>query len=762
LYPMTTEQNRARKMLNFGHDVSVSAKPSFRIIRFSTFELNLQTGELHQQGRKLKLQEQSFQVLAALLERPGEIVTREELRSRLWSVDTFVDFDHSLNAAIKRLRDALGESPEAPIFIETLARRGYRFIAPVNLCSAPSGIRIANAPEQSKSSFLRHWVTNAGGGILESPLFRETLPQVRRLRLVYGVVLLLILIAVAIGGWLLSRRVPRVTTSTQLSFSGLIHAPGGYNDEVYSTLATDGTRIYSSASTKEGPSRLGYVSTAGGEQVSMTVPLERPQLRHISPDGSMLLAYASSPGESESHLWLVPTAGGGPRRLGNIDGQDGAWSPDGREIIYANEQDLYVARSDGSDARKIATTPGKAFWLRWSPDATRIRFTLVDSKTASRTLWQCRADGTDLHRLPLSWDKQPQECCGEWTPDGTYFFFRAARDNSLDIWLIRDTKYLEGTYKPTRLTSGALGAVAAISSRDGKRLFAVEGRNMSETFKYDLRTRKLMPFLPGSSVCCVSTSPDGRWIAYNEVRGAETILWRSKPDGSERVQLSSPPIHGGWPTWSPDGKYIASFSKAQDGSWRIYVFPASGGSPRDPLPKERNVVDPEWSPDGHSLMFGRPPTYWVESSTRTAISILNMDTDQITTLPQSEGLFSPRWSPNGRYVAAMPLSQRKLMLFDFATQSWTELAHGTNQNPKSFDNPRWSPEGEYLYANEEAKGVLIRVDTKTRKLEEIADSKTIEPTSQGCEFFNLAGKGAIWIGCGRLSSNIYALDLDLP
>ena len=109
-----------RKVLNFGPlDVSVSANPSSRIIRFSTFEVNLQTGELRQRGQKVKLQEQPFQVLAALLERPGEMVTREELRSRLWPADTFVDFDHSLNAAIKRLRDALGESAETPIFIET-------------------------------------------------------------------------------------------------------------------------------------------------------------------------------------------------------------------------------------------------------------------------------------------------------------------------------------------------------------------------------------------------------------------------------------------------------------------------------------------------------------------------------------------------------------------------------------------------------------------------------------------------------------------
>src|SRR5713101_5895742 len=133
----------------------MSLNSSSSIVRFGTFEVNLQTGELRRRGQKVKLQEQPLQVLAALLERPGEMVTREELRSKLWPADTFVDFDHGLNAAIKRLRDALGESAEAPVFIETLARRGYRFIAPVNGSSAPSGIELAPAPER-KSFLLSH------------------------------------------------------------------------------------------------------------------------------------------------------------------------------------------------------------------------------------------------------------------------------------------------------------------------------------------------------------------------------------------------------------------------------------------------------------------------------------------------------------------------------------------------------------------------------------------------------------------------------
>jgi DNA-binding winged helix-turn-helix (wHTH) protein len=112
-----------------------------RLIRFGVFELDIRAGELRKGGMKLKLQEQPFRVLAALLERPGEIVTREDLRNKLWSADTFVDFDHSLNAVIKRLRDVLGESAETPIFIETLARRGYRFIGNVEIPAVTPSVR---------------------------------------------------------------------------------------------------------------------------------------------------------------------------------------------------------------------------------------------------------------------------------------------------------------------------------------------------------------------------------------------------------------------------------------------------------------------------------------------------------------------------------------------------------------------------------------------------------------------------------------------
>ena len=118
---------------------------SLNVARFDAFEADLRAGELYKGGRKIKLQGQPFQVLAMLLEKPGEVVTREEMQKRLWPADTFVDFDHSLNTAIKKLRQALGDDKKKPRFVETLPKRGYRFLAPVKRPAAAREAETATA-----------------------------------------------------------------------------------------------------------------------------------------------------------------------------------------------------------------------------------------------------------------------------------------------------------------------------------------------------------------------------------------------------------------------------------------------------------------------------------------------------------------------------------------------------------------------------------------------------------------------------------------
>ena len=463
-----------------------------------------------------------------------------------------------------------------------------------------------------------------------------------------------------------------------------------------------------------------------------------------------------SPGQPDRHLWLVPTAGGGPRRLGSIDGQDGAWSSDGRRFLYAQGHDLFIAEPDGSNSRKLVTARGKPFWLRWSPDDSRIRFTQVDSTSNAQTLWECRADGGNLHRLPISWDKQPQECCGEWGSDGRYFFFRTFLDARADLWLIAEPSFLSRNPKPIRLTSGPLEFASAILSRSGKQLLTVGVEPKWEVLSYNLRNQRASIWIPDRSTYSPSTSRDGRWIAYVELRGKESVLWRSKPDGSDRLQLSEPPLFVSMTRWSPDGKQIAFMGKTPDKPWNIYVVPMDGGVPQVLLNDGRNAVDPAWSADGHSVIFGRPPDSWAEAGAPKAIYTVNLSSNEISQLPGSEGFYSPRWSPDGRYVVAMPLDEKKLVLFDFATLQWKDLAALPH-----IGSPQWSPDSNYIYVDC-CDNLVVRISRVDGKVERIVDLKTMDPNALICSFQNVAYNGDLLLACPLERGDIYALELDLP
>jgi Tol biopolymer transport system component len=688
-------------------------------------------------------------------------VNREQLRLRLWPDGTFVDFDHSINSTIKRLRGTLGDSAATPRFIETVGRRGYRFIYPVTFHPSGdvAGAKPAGTPAERRvqpiESGLGHQLTipsvltPAAGRISRLPL------HLRRQHSLLTAGILLIIVVIAARWWFLPRKIPQVLRSTRLSFVGSVATPFPVFGEWFPAILTDGSRIYFST-IRDATLRLAYLSVAGGDQVPMTTPLGDAELRHLSPDGSLLLVYGLLSGQADKHLWVVPTTGGGPRRLGNIDGQDGAWSADGQHFLYAQGHDLFIAEPDGSNSHKLATVPGKAFWLRWAPDGSRIRFTLVDPTSDAQTLWECQADGNKLHRLPIPWEKQPQECCGEWALDGKYFFFRTFLDARADLWSIAEPRFSIEVQKPVRLTNGPLEFASAIPSRSGKQLLTVGVEPKWEVLSYNLKTQHSRIWIPERSAFGPSTSRDGRWIAYVEVRGKESILWRSRPDGSDRLQLSEPPLFVRGARWSADGKQIAFMGKTPDKPWNIYVIPTNGGVPQALLNDGRNAVDPEWSADGHSMMYGRPPESWAEAGAPKAIYTLNLTSNETRKLPGSDGLYSPRWSPDGRFVVAMPLDEKKLVLFDFATQEWKDLAAFPH-----IGNPQWSLDSNYIYIDG-FDNVLVRIRRADGKLERIVDLKSIDPNALSCSFENVASDGDLLLACPLSRGDIYALDLDLP
>ena len=231
------------------------------------------------------------------------------------------------------------------------------------------------------------------------------------------------------------------------------------------------------------------------------------------------------------------------------------------------------------------------------------------------------------------------------------------------------------------------------------------------------------------------------------------IVRRSKPDGSERLQLSEPPLFVGSTRWSPDGSQLAFMGKMPDKPWNVYIVSARGGVPRALLNDARNAVDPEWSADGRRLAFGRPPEQWAEAGMPKAIYVLDLATNETSKLPGSDGLYSPRWSPDGRYVAALPLDDGKLVLFDFATRTWKNLTSFPH-----ISNPQWSQDSRYLYVDG-FNNELVRIRSIDGKVEKLLDLKTVDPNALFCDFANVASGGDVLLVCPLARADIFALDV---
>jgi serine/threonine protein kinase/Tol biopolymer transport system component len=525
-------------------------------------------------------------------------------------------------------------------------------------------------------------------------------------------------IAIAALAYLFRPTLPPPTVS---DYTQLTHDSAGKT-----LIGTDGSRLYLT----ESGVGAAQMSVNGGSvaPVAATLPAAVTFIDGVSPDGSKLLVEAAKGLSGASvPLWAVPTLGGSPVRLADIEGNGGAWSADGQKLIYANGKGLYISNADGSASRKLADLPGAlGVGLAdgtspvWSPDGQEIALNIFDSKAINR-LWKLSSDGKNLHEMFPGWHEQASKCCGQWTPDGKYFVF----ESQGQIWAARETGSLfyQVNREPVQLTAGTVSYSYPVPSKDGKTLFAVAGFARGELERYDAKAKAFVSFLGGIPAQDVSFSKDGQWVAY--VTYPDGVLWRSKSDGSDKAQLSSPPVYAMLPEWSPDGSQIVFYDREQGKPSRIYEVPAAGGAPQELMPGPGgNQGDPNWSPDGNRLAFGG-----VANAGATSIQILDLKTRQITTLPDSKGFFSPRWSPDGRYLVAMPSDSSGLELFDFKTQKWSVLVKGV------VGYPCWSHDSRFVYFDMLNQAVE-RVEVPAGKVEQVASLKG----------FQSAGVYGFWLG----------------
>jgi Tol biopolymer transport system component/DNA-binding winged helix-turn-helix (wHTH) protein len=713
-----------------------------RVIRFGLYEADLSARELRRDGSKVKLQDRPFEVLTILVERPGEVVGREEFRQRLWSADTFVDFDSSLNTSINKLRQALSDDAENPKFIATAGRRGYRFIAPVTVVPENGfGAERAAAlpPQQATDAAVR-----AG-----SP------QRTRRVRIttIIGIV------AIASVATILALRFMPQPTAKVLNIVRISH--NGHLDP-WGRVATDGARLFF-LERAGGHWNVMQVPASGGEAEIFPEPSQNTRLVDTSPDRSQFLSFSFLIRGFDLPLSLTPVVGGPSRRVGNLIADDGVFSPDGRRIFFTKADGIYSCELDGSHLQRLVALPDRSANPQWSRDGRRLRFTLLDQVHDRSSIWEVEANGSNLHPLFANMNFPGQECCGIWSADGRYFFFDSTRDGVRSIWGVRESKasLFAPAAKPVQLTFGPQGFGTAMADANGSRLFAWGGAEQHDLVRYELGTQKAEPLLPDIHAAGATLSADGSWAAFP----SGGSIWKSRPDGSQRQSVASG-VGTPWALqWSPDGRQILFATTQGKEFGRVFIVSSDGGPPTE-ISLGNGHNEPRWSPDGHSIVYGKWPEEGGVAYADSGIYSHDLQSAKTTKIPGSEGLMFPLYSPDKRFLVAVTAAYsnkvvpEQVKLFDTRKQTWTEIGVGTIVNPVT-----WSADSKYVYYQDilGENEPVSRYAARTKNSERFFDfAKLLRAGYVRCAFEGFAPNGDVMAWLSRSDSDLYRLDLDLP
>ena len=485
-------------------------------------------------------------------------------------------------------------------------------------------------------------------GVSSGPLWRRALPWAIAGTATVGAVALLLIFIVTANA---PRPASGALLSEQITFS---------SERKEGPIVTDGTRLYFQS---EG--QPVEMSVHGGPIAALRASVSGMRLLDVSPDGSEMLALKPDPIDQtrRGSLWSVPVLGGSPRALVNQLARSAHWSPDGRLIVYAEVNSVYVSRGDGADIRKIWDAPGETDLPYFSPDSRRISVTVSERGNPSR-LWELNVDGSSAQRIDLDWPENAAMRAGHWTPDGKHFVFESQPEKNgpkKDVYELIRPPWFEFWRKPyaVRLTAGDINVLSATPSRDSTGLFIVGQVAQGAMQSYDPAQQRFVPFLGGFAASTFRISPDKNWMVY--VDYPLHHLWRSRLDGSEKLQLTN--FYSTMPRWSPDSKSIV-FSDWQ----QLYLISADGGAAEKLIPNPNSEVWPAWWPDGKSIAFNDYP----RPGQFVGIKILDLATRKVSVMPGSEGYIMPTWSPDWKHMVASGGGGR-LVLYSAGSQTWSEL-----------------------------------------------------------------------------------------
>ena len=730
-----------------------------RLYRFGLFEVDLEQATLSRQGTVVKLQEQPYRILTLLLEAAGEVVSREELRKRIWPEGTFVEFDGSLNTALMKLRAALNDNAENPVFIETVPRRGYRFIAPVEIINRDSpqimtAIRVESgedheALELPLDAAAPFTITQAS---VEGANFVKAGPTWWQVLVMLGGVATLMLF------FLWPRSEPQVLAVRQLTHVGQV--------DPWGKLVTDGSRIYFVVRDVTGWNLM-QTSVEGGNVQRTPTPFDNTRIFDLSPDHSQFLIGELTHEGEETPLWLWPVQGGAPRRVGDVMAKEAVWSPAGNLIAFVREATIQIADSDGNHVWEVARFKLAPHSLTWSPDGKRLRFTQSDLVEGTDSMWEIGTDGKDLKRVVPGEEGGPHEGSGTWLAGGEYFAFSTGQDlranlavdTQANLWLLDERRAWLGRSgkDPIQLTKGPIAFDHPATIPSGSRVFAIGSHSEYQLLRIDPKTLKQTAMLSESGATDMDFSLDGQWVVYAARENG--TLWKSRIDGTNRVQLMAGATGAFAPHWSPDQKEILFTGFLLDKQPRLYIVSAQGGSPKPVLPTANRwaSVSGDWRTDGRQIVVDVEDT---ATGGESNIRILDLETNRLTSIPGSEGLIEPRWSADGRYIAALNPKKKQIWLYDCKTLKWSVLAEANF--PSTL---RWSPGGDALYYQDadEVEESVFRVPMATREPEAVTRfGDLLSSGAMRCIFTGLSPDGSVYVTVDHGDVDVYAIDLKLP
>jgi Tol biopolymer transport system component/tRNA A-37 threonylcarbamoyl transferase component Bud32 len=536
--------------------------------------------------------------------------------------------------------------------------------------------------------------------------------------------------------WTRPPGVPIVEAVTQLT-------DDGEPKPSWASLASDERRVYFNEGTA-GNLKVAQVEATGGPTEFVVSAGTDQRILGLFAEGSTLLTGSGLLYQDESPLWEIPLPAGEPRKLSGFEGQDASFAPDGR-ILLAQGGGVYVAQRDGSNRKLLTRLDGVIRTPSFSPDGQWILFTLYSQSGQPDSIYEGRADGSDLHSIA-----DGRVCCARWSPDGTYIVFTKSNRGRQDLWMIAmRTGLFQHSRSPIRLTNGPLSYEGPVVSRDGKHIFAIGTKQRGEVVRYDLNSKQFQPFLSGISAFGPTFSSDGKWVAYTSY--PDHNLWRSRSDGTDRLQLTYPPVRVLYPFISPDGKRVVYGNSDSE----TYIISMDRGVPQKVIANDSLAAN--WSPDGNLLVFTD-----THDAAHLQLQILDLRTGARSVVPDSRGLVGGQWIGQDTLVARQ-LVTSKPMVFDIRTQKWSDLLPGTN--PIIFINWLHSPDYKYLYFATGGKDPQVsRIRLADRTVERVASLRDLRQATgpDGNTQISVAPDGSPVFTRDIGTQEIYTLTLKWP